>query len=81
VRDPRRAIEVAEQAVRWTDRRRAAPLHALAAAYAAAGRLDRAIQAAEQALELARGSGAASLAALIEDELDAWRARRAAPPR
>jgi tetratricopeptide (TPR) repeat protein len=53
LRDANQAISLAERAVDLTDRREATALDVLAAAYAAAGMFDRAVEAAESALRLA----------------------------
>jgi Flp pilus assembly protein TadD len=61
-RDPARAIELGEQAARLTQRRDAAVLDALAAAYASAGRFELAVQAAREALAIAEGMRAVQAA-------------------
>ncbi len=76
IRDPARSVGLAELACELTNRREAAPLRSLAAAYAGDGRLDLAIQAAESAVEIARQSNSASLVAEIERELSEFLARR-----
>ena len=53
LRDANQAISLAERAVDLTDRRESTALDVLAAAYAAAGFFDRAVEAAESALRLA----------------------------
>jgi tetratricopeptide (TPR) repeat protein len=58
LRDPRQAIGLAERIVAMTGQRDAAALDVLAAAYAAAGDFERAIQAAELALPLATSATA-----------------------
>jgi len=56
-RDPSEAVEIAERAARVTRRSDLAVLDALAAVYAAAGRLDNAVSTGREALELARSAG------------------------
>lgn len=51
--DAKEAVRLAERAVEITSRRDAHALDALAAAYAATGRFDRAVEVAEEALKLA----------------------------
>ena len=76
-RDPARAVELAERAAALTGRAQPAVLDVLAAAYAAAGRLDRAIAAAETALDLA-AAGRDDVAAVIRQRLEGYRRARAA---
>lgn len=73
VRNPERAVRLAERACRVTDDREPEALRALAAACAAAGRFNDAAEAAQAALTRARESDAASVAAEIERELNAYR--------
>ncbi len=72
-RDPVRAVRLAEQAAALTGRRDAAALDVLAAAYAAAGRFDEAVRAAEAALALAPPP---PLAAAIARRLEDYRERQ-----
>lgn len=75
VRNPVRAVVLAEQACRLTDRREIAPLRVLAMAYAARRRPAQAVQTAEQALDLARKSGSAEQIAEIQKELEGYSAQ------
>ena len=88
-RDPARAVQLAERAVRLTGRKQPVMLDTLAAAYAAAGDFERAIQTAEEALRIA-SIRAPRLENELERRLNLYRrgqafiepARtRAAPPR
>lgn len=72
VRNPARAVELAERACRLTERRDVAPLRALAVAYAARGRTYLAVKTAEQALDLARKSGSAEQIAEMEREMEKY---------
>ncbi len=84
VGDPDRAVELAESVCRATNRRNAEPLHTLAAAYAAAGRLPAAVRTAEEALRLAEARGDADLVGRIRERLRRYRAQAApaeGPPR
>ena len=69
IRDPGRAVGLAERASRLTQDRNAAVLDVLAAAYAAAGRFDRAIATARAALA-ALPPSQRERAAAIEHRLD-----------
>jgi len=53
LRDVKQAINLSQRAVELTMHREIIPLNTLAAAYAAAGQLDKAVTAAQKALELA----------------------------
>lgn len=82
-RDPGRAVALAERAAALTGHGQPAVLDVLAAAYAAAGRLDRAVATAERALGLVP-AGRDDVAAVIRERLDAYRralASRTAPGR
>ncbi len=82
-RDPARAVELAERAAALTGQAQPAVLDVLAAAYAAAGRLDRAVATAETALGLVP-AGRDDMAAVIRQRLDEYRragAERTAPAR
>lgn len=70
------AVRAAQQAARLTLNLDAQPLDTLGVAYAAVGRFDRAIDAAEHALVLARRNGQEYLAAQIEKRLAGYRAGR-----
>lgn len=74
VRDPAEAVRLAETAARGTGYADPAILDTLAASYAAAGRFPSAVQVAERAVELARGSGDEALALDIDGRLVAYRA-------
>ncbi len=77
-RDPSRAVELAERAAALTGHAQPAVLDVLAAAYAAAGRLDHAVAAAETALDLVP-AGQDAVAAVIRQRLEGYRRARAAP--
>ena len=82
-RDPARAVALAERAAATTGHAQPAVLDVLAAAYAAAGRLDRAVATAETALGLVP-AGRGDMAAVIRERLDGYRralAERTAPVR
>jgi tetratricopeptide (TPR) repeat protein len=76
LRDPPRAVELAERAVRLS--RGPAPdvLDTLAAAYAAAGRFDAAVREAERALAAAEAGGSATLVPPLRERLAGYRAGR-----
>ena len=78
-RDPARAIALAERAAALTGRAQPAVLDVLAAAYAAAGRLDRAVATAEEALGLVPADRG-DMAAVIRQRLDGYRRALAEPP-
>ncbi|MDX1623185.1 MAG: tetratricopeptide repeat protein [Gemmatimonadota bacterium] len=73
VRDPERAVELARQAVRLTQRADPSALSALAAAQAAAGDYDLAAEIAGKALSIASASGETELAERIRRSLDRYR--------
>ena len=75
-RDPGRAVELGERAAALTGHTQPAVLDVLAAAYAAAGRLDRAVATAEAALRLVP-AGRDDIAAVIRQRLDGYRRARA----
>ena len=77
LRDPAQAIRLAESACRITDRASIRPLRVLAVAHAAAGRFPQAIEAAETALGLSRGSDDSPATAAIEEELERYRTHAA----
>ena len=82
-RDPARAVALAERAAALTGHAQPAVLDVLAFAYAAAGRLDRAVATAETALALVP-AGRDDMAAVIRERLDGYRralAERTAPAR
>lgn len=74
VRDPARALELAEQAVRVTGGTQPEPLAALDAAYAQNGRFPDAIATAERGLKLALEAGKRDLASAAETRLSRYRA-------
>ncbi|HUU96285.1 MAG TPA: tetratricopeptide repeat protein, partial [Phycisphaerae bacterium] len=69
VRDGERAIGLVQRAIELTGRPYPETLDTLAAAYAAAGRLEEAINTARQAIEIARSSGRNERADEIETRL------------
>jgi tetratricopeptide (TPR) repeat protein len=76
VRDPRRAIDIAEALNRATLFQRADLLDLLAVAYASDGRFDQAIGTATRAHQLAVSKHQSDLAAQIADRLALYRAHR-----
>lgn len=76
LRDPVRAVDLAEAASHATQGRAAGVLDALAAAHAAAGRFEDAIAVAEGAAAIARQAGEIEIAARIEKRLAAYRTGR-----
>ncbi|MBW7904922.1 MAG: tetratricopeptide repeat protein [Phycisphaerae bacterium] len=72
-RRPGEAVKLAEMAVRATQGAQARPVFALAAAHAAAGRFDQALDAAAQAAQVARAAGDRALAAEIEQAISQFR--------
>ena len=74
--DPVRAVTLAEQACKLTDNRVAPYLDTLAAAYAATGRFNDAIAAAQKAVEFANSVGQPQVATQIESRLELYRAGR-----
>ena len=75
VRNPDRAIELAERGVELTQRREATALDVLGLAYARTGRFVEAVSAAKDALAIARATGNAAASASIESRLRAYEAR------
>jgi len=73
VRDPEKAIQLAEHANALPGGQDKGSLGTLAAAYAAAGRMDEAIRTAEQALSLAEAKGDAASAAQLRTQLELHR--------
>ncbi len=71
--DPPRAVELAEQACVLTGRRDAACLDTLAAAYAAAGQFDKAVETGMEAQRLADAAGQRPQAEAIEMRLELYR--------
>jgi tetratricopeptide (TPR) repeat protein len=74
--DPARAVTLAERACQLTNNRVPESLDTLAVAYAAAGRFDDAIAAAQKAIGLARASGQTRMVSEIEPRLELYRAGR-----
>lgn len=70
---PQRAVELGERAAALTRWRDPAVLHVLAAAYASARQVDRAVSTAQAAFDLASAAGQATLAATIEEYLILYR--------
>jgi tetratricopeptide (TPR) repeat protein len=75
LRVPAEAVRLAERAVRLTGGTNATALDTLAAAYAAAGQVDRAMTTGESALKVALETGERELAEEIRARLDRYRAR------
>jgi protein O-mannosyl-transferase len=73
---PDEAVQVAERLCARTGCRQAEVLDVLAAAYAAAGRFEEAVRAAEQAVASASAAGQAELAGLVRQRLPLYQARR-----
>jgi len=73
LREPARAVELAERACELTDYADAGMMDTLAAAYASAGRFDMAVSTAEKALKKA-GTTGQSNADRIDKRLDLYRA-------
>jgi Flp pilus assembly protein TadD len=69
LRNPGQAIQMAEKAAAATGRRDLAALDALAAAYAAAGRFDPAVETAQAAVDLAAKAGRNDIAAQFRERL------------
>ncbi len=78
-RDPVRAVALAERAAALTGQAQPAVLDVLAAAYAAAGRLDRAVATAERALGLVPADRD-DMAAIIRERLEGYRRALAQRP-
>lgn len=77
LRHPDEAVRLAESVCRTTRRRVARPLDTLAAAYAAAGRFDEAVAAADEAIRAARARHDDALADEISKRLVLYRAQKA----
>jgi tetratricopeptide (TPR) repeat protein/mono/diheme cytochrome c family protein len=69
------AVTLAQRATTLTEGKDASMLDTLGAAYAAAGDLDRAVAAAERALQVAKTTGQLPLAAQISERLATYRNR------
>ncbi|MBV9008617.1 MAG: tetratricopeptide repeat protein [Verrucomicrobia bacterium] len=74
IRNSARAVKLAEDALRRAPEPHPLIFHTLAAAYAAAGRTQDAISAADHAEELARTRGDAQLANSLHQELERYKA-------
>jgi len=72
-RDANRAIELAERAAELTKHQSPEVLGTLAEAYAAAGRFDRAVTAAQAALALASAARNDKLANHLRERLELYR--------
>jgi spermidine synthase len=72
VRDANKAVGFAERAAELTGHQDASVLDTLAAAYAAAGRFDRAVTTTLKAIELASASGSAELAEYLREQLEIY---------
>ena len=75
LRVPGEGVRLAERAVRLTEGKNATALDTLAAAYAAAGQIDRAVTTADSALTMAIESGERELAEQIRARLERYRKR------
>jgi len=73
IRDTRQAIVFAERAAKLTQYRNPVVLATLSVAYAAAGRIDDAISAAEAALPLTSAQGDEQLANIIRSQLELYK--------
>jgi protein O-mannosyl-transferase len=82
LRNGSNAVDVAVEASVLTDGNNPLVLHALAAAYAEAGRFSEAVETAQRALELAAAQSKAGLVGLLQSELKLYQAGRPfhAPP-
>jgi tetratricopeptide (TPR) repeat protein len=76
IRNESKAIRFAERAVALTGHRDAKALDTLAAAYASAGRFDRAAATAQEALSRASGAPGGRQAVLIRRRLELYRQSR-----
>jgi tetratricopeptide (TPR) repeat protein len=73
LRDPARAVKLAERACELTGKKVPAPLDTLAAAYAAAGRFEEAIRTAQEAINVALAAGEKELADEIQGRLELYK--------
>lgn len=71
--DPNRAVALAQKACEVTRYETASYVRTLAAAYAAAGNADKAIETAEKAMTLAHTAGDTNLATELKKELESYR--------
>jgi Flp pilus assembly protein TadD len=76
LRNGTEAVQLAEQACRLTSYRQPRMIGALAAAYAEAGRFDKAVAMARKAIELARAAGDAQFAGMNEQLLKLYQTGR-----
>jgi Flp pilus assembly protein TadD len=76
MRQPEEAVRLAERAAELSGRKDAAGLDALAAAYAATGRFDRAVETAREAMQLADSSGMQALWVEIRERLKLYEQRQ-----
>lgn len=73
IRDPAEAMALAQRAVELTGSRDVRALDAQAAAYAAAGRFERAVTTLEEAIEVSGGTGADEALRLLSSRLEGYR--------
>jgi len=76
VQNPADAVKYAERACELTDYKDPGVLDTLAAAYAAVGKFDQAIETAEKAIELALTAGKKDMAQEIQDRLQLYKSGR-----
>jgi len=74
IRNPAEAVRLAQRACELTGYEKSPQLDALAAAYAAAGRFNEALETAERALQLALSSGEQRQAELLSRRLELYKA-------
>jgi tetratricopeptide (TPR) repeat protein len=73
VRDASEAVRFAQRAAKITEYQKASVLETLAAAYAAAGQLDRAATTAQTAIKLASASRAEELVDYLRKQLELYK--------
>jgi tetratricopeptide (TPR) repeat protein len=76
LRDPADAVRLAERAAAATGRKDLPVLDTLAATYAAAGRFDAAVAAAQEAIDIAQSQGLTALAARLRERLALYKQRK-----
>jgi len=76
IRDPAKAVRLAEGAAELTGRRQPVILDTLAAAYAASGEFERAAATAQEAASLAAAAGATALSRDIDGRLALYREKK-----